>query len=316
MNTIGQANPLYFIHGGTSEDCCLTPILQSSSHYNLRAEIITSADSHGPIAFVVARKIQKYLFNISNLPIGLSSARPQNPFPWDWRMECQAVSQLDFLNQEVPSDKEKGEKLFAELLAQEKDESVTLLVTSPWTCMKKVFKKKPALIKKIHCLFCIAGTFKEGNIFPDVVGGLKRPCSEWNVFWDPKAVSWILKNTQFSIKWVTLETCEEATITSDFLKSLEKQVETSPLSNLAFNVYQLAFRSPAYRFWNTLTALCMLHPDLYEKAIQARKVVVITDSFSEKEGALEERSDGREVSIIAKIQNMQIFYQYLLNHLK
>lgn len=97
MNSIG-VSPFYFIHGETSEDCCIPPFLQKNSQLHLRVDFIFSEDSYSPTAFQIVTKIQSYFFENSVLPSSLSKARGKNPFPWDWRTECLAINQLHFLD--------------------------------------------------------------------------------------------------------------------------------------------------------------------------------------------------------------------------
>ena len=154
-------------------------------------------------------------------------------------------------------------------------------MTAPWTPIQSVLQKNPALITKIQRLFCMGGAFTQGNISSEVIGGLKRPFAEWNIFWDPKAVSGMLKHTAKirDITFVPAEACEQAKITEDLLAQLEKQSHHSRLSKLAYEIYKIAAAEPIL-LWNTVTAICLLHTDLYDT--RKTKVKVITNMTSKR----------------------------------
>lgn len=306
---VTHANPVYLIHGGASEDYILPGLLP-----NLKGVILLDADSFQPTAYKISKAIQS-LFK-QNFPICLSEARAVNPFPYPWRGECLTVKNLPSLQVDSEGDPgENGEECLIRLLEQEKEDSVTLLVTGPWTPIKKVLKKQPTLSNKIAQMVCMGGTFsQEGNIFQDVVGGLKKTHAEWNIFWDPKAVSWVLNNTKFKITMIPVEACDSLKMTPEFYSHLKTQAEQSKLSKLALEIYDIAFKEPVYRFWNTATVLTLLNSRLVvEKTTESIKV--ITDRFSEKEGALLHTHQGRRVEIVQKISE-DIFYRTLLDSLK
>jgi hypothetical protein len=103
-------------------------------------------------------------------------------------------------------------------------------------------------------------------------------------------------------------------LSPDFLEKLKKQSLSSKLSNLALEVYEIAFKEPAYRFWNTATTLCLLDPSLCGSK-EICKATVISDFYSEEEGSLKKSETGREIQVITSILKNQ-FYENLLKVLE
>ncbi len=81
-----DTTPLVFIHDAAIDDFVATLLIQSMSQYELQAVIIAGADCVPQPGLAVASQVNQFIGR-PDLPLGLSSARGWNAFPWPYRSD-------------------------------------------------------------------------------------------------------------------------------------------------------------------------------------------------------------------------------------
>ncbi len=163
----------------------------------------------------------------------------------------------------------QGDEFLLEQLAHavENDEPVTMLVNCPLTPLKSLLENKPYLQEGISHLIWMGGAvdFIDGNLDPATLPAeTANPFAEWNAFWDPGAVDWILKNALFPITLFPLNVTNQARITNDFLESLAVQASEYDYSRLAFQSYMLVAGESFYDMWDVVTTTYLAKPGIFE----------------------------------------------------
>jgi purine nucleosidase len=286
---------------------------------NLLGIIIVNADSIAAPAMQTAWKILSCIGR-KDIPLGLSSARGLNPFPWSYRSDCVNEGNIGILkpfadNPHWPPFPD-GDRLLLDLL-QDAEEPVTLLVTSPMTPLSNLLTSNPALVSKIEQVIWMGGAIKvKGNLDPATVPNPPwNNCAEWNAFWDPMSVDWVFRNTSFPITVFPLDMTNKAAITTSFLTSLANQSSQYPLSALAFESYLLVGWETFYDMWDVVTTCYLTRPDLFQPA--TRMALGIDTEFNDHQGCISKRKKGRGSDVIFNFSDDgSAFYAYVLEQFK
>ncbi|NOY60425.1 MAG: hypothetical protein GXO75_16055, partial [Calditrichaeota bacterium] len=309
-----------FIHGGAIDDYVSYLLLTTMDNVELRAVIVTNTDSIARYAMQAQWKIQSSIKN-ARVPIGLSSSRGWNPFPWAYRSD--SIRQHDI---EVLADSEdnrawppfpSGDDLLHNLLSEavEKDSPITILITSPLTTISDLLKKHPELEKGISRLIWVGGAIQvKGNLDKNTIPAeVANPEAEWNVFWDPHGANWIFENTSFPIVLFPLDVTNQASLTKKFKKKLRMQASSFKYSKLVFQSYMLTHNEPFYKMWNTVTTTYLAHPEFFDQT-KAMRLIIITEGYDQ--GAMRQNPNGRSIDVVLNIAKKDQFYDYLLEQFK
>src|ERR1043165_5849623 len=307
------------IHDAAIDEYMSTVLLTTMKEVKLQGIVVVNADCIAAPAMQTAWKIQQYIKETA-IPLGLSSARSFNPFPWQYRSDCVNEGKIGVLAPIKPNPKwppfPDGDALLASLLEKAK-EPVTLLVTSPMTTLADVLKSNPGLVKKIEHVVWMGGAIKvNGNLDPSTVPTPPwNSCAEWNAFCDPYAVDWVFRHTSFPITMFPLDMTNKAAITTEFLISLADQSGSYPLSMLAFESYLLVGSEVFYDMWDVVTTCYLTRPDLFKPA-QTLKLVIDT-ALDDTQGCIKSQRGGRAVNVIFDFaDDGSNFYAYVLGQFK
>jgi len=326
-NSYGASNekndprlPVVFIHGGAIDDNVSYLLLTTMRNVDVKAVIVTNTDSVVDYAVQTQWKTQIYI-NDSEMPVGLSSARGWNSFPWLYRSDSIRQNNIEVFS-EIKDKQDwppfpSGDKILNEILSAAVKEKtpVTVLITCPITTVSDLLKKNPGLEKGIERLIWMGGAIRvKGNLDKDTIPAeVANSEAEWNVFWDPYGVDWIFNNTSFPIYLFPLDVTNQVPLTQSFKKKLQSQAADFRYSRLTHQSYQLTVDEPFYEMWNTVTTAYLDHPEFFDEPTPL-KLNVITGGFNQ--GALKINPNGRLVNVIFNIQQKERFYEYVLEQFK
>jgi purine nucleosidase len=296
----------------------MAQLLIQTMPVNLLGVVIVNADCIDSVASQVAFRIQSFIGK-PDVPLGLSRARGWNPFPWKYRQDCVAEGNIGSLAcyQDNPAwpPFPDGDALLEQSLDAAAD-GVTLLVTCPFTPLSDLLKRRGDLSKKIGRIIWMGGAIRvSGNIDPATVPAPPgNGCAEWNAFWDPASVDWILRNTDCEIVQFPLDMTNQASVASSFMAQLQEQARAGARwSQLAWESYQIVASETFYDMWDVVTT-CWLASDeqnFFEPPTPLRLVVGV--ELDRSQGCLREDPSGREVQVVFNFAKggASRFYEYV-----
>jgi purine nucleosidase len=262
--------PLVFIHDAAIDDFVATLLIESMAGYDLKGVIIVNADCVPLPGLEVAARVNAFMGR-PDLALGLSAARGWNPFPWEYRSDCLRLAQIPSLAPfaaNLPSPPPDGDALLERLLdeAAAAGETLTVLITTGFTTLTELLKRRPELAKAVGQVAWMGGAYQvAGNLDPKTVPPeVANPWAEWNVFWDPFAADDSLASLP-GIAVFPLDITDSAKITGDFKQRLLGQAADHSFSQFAYEAYALVADEPFYDMWNVATTVWLDAAGLYAK---------------------------------------------------
>ena len=310
--------PVLFFSGGTIDDS-VSYILLTTMEIDLKGVVVTNTDSIAGPAMEVQWKISNYLQDAAR-PQALSAARGWNPFPWLYRADCIRFNQVEALASCKPNPNwppyPSGEALTQSVLEQAvaAGNPVTVLATCPVTGLTDVLAQDPGLEKGIRRIIFMGGAVRvPGNLDPNTLPKeIANNKAEWNVFWDPYAVDWLLQNTRVPIFLFPLDVTNQAKV-GPLMPRLKEQSREYRYSRLVHQGYLLTDGQPFYCMWNVLATSYLARPDLFDLPTPV-KLKVVTEGY--EQGSLLEDANGREVQAVLNMADCDGFYDYVLRELR
>src|ERR1041385_2536956 len=227
------------VHDAAIDEYMSLVLLTTMPNINLLGAVIVNADCIDSAAMQTQWQILSYIGR-TDIPMGLSSARGWNAFPWSYRSDCVREGEINCLKGFPASANwppfPDGDALLQSLMEQAPG-PVTLLVTCPFTPIMTLLQNAPQLGDKIEQIIWMGGAINVlGNLDQSTVPNPPwNNCAEWNAFWDPQSVDWVFKNTTCPIIQFPLDMAHRATIATSFMETLAVQAKAgSRYSELAF----------------------------------------------------------------------------------
>ena len=315
--TTTNPTPVILLHDAAIDEYIATILLTTMPEVTLAAVVVVNGDCITKPAMNAAWRIQQFIGRTA-IPLGLSSARGYNPFPWVYRGDCIKVDNLQMLQSlpACPTPYRDGDALLAETL-RNATSPVTILCTGPLTPLANLFSTPEGakLKSKVGRLVWMGGAIAvPGNLDPKTLpSGVSNPYAEWNVFWDPYAADWVFKNTSFPITLFPLDITNSAAITSDFMAKLHVQAKQHRVSDLAYQSYEFVAAESFYDMWDVTATVWLTRPELYEP-LKTVSLAVVTDDAG-MQGALVPAANGRAVEYATAFKDTAGFYAYVLAQL-
>src|SRR3954453_17257976 len=215
------------LHDAAIDEYMSQVLLTTMPGINLLGAVIVNADCIDSAAMQTAWQIMSYI-DRTDVPMGLSSARGWNPFPWQYRSDCVRESAINCLKNFPPNPNwppfPDGDALFQTLM-EKVSGKVTLLVTCPFTPVMNLLQKSPELTSKIEQIIWMGGAINvPGNLDKTTVPTPPwNACAEWTAFWDAVSVDWVFANTTCPIIQFPLDLTNKAPGANPFMSNLPAQ---------------------------------------------------------------------------------------------
>ena len=263
-------------------------LLTTMPEANLIGIIMVNTDTIWNVAMAVQWKLLS-LVNRTDIPVGLSSARGFNPFPWSYRANFLPMNDFKTLapykpnpawdNDQYPS----GDDLLEDLLrkACEAQEQVTVLLNCPAIALTDVLKRNPELKAAVSRVIWMGGAINvQGNLIDPAVipDDVTNPHAEWNIFCDPYAADWLLRNTSFPIILFPLDITNQVPLNKGdyFMTKLKPLASQYSYAAIAYESYTLATEETSYDLWDTASACWISRPDFFQPPLDLKLTVVTT----------------------------------------
>ena len=313
-----------FIQDGAVDEFMASLLLTTMPEANLIGIMMVNTDTIWNVAMEVQWKLLS-LVNRTDIPVGLSSARGFNAFPWLYRDNFLPMNNFVVLepfgpnpawaNNQYPS----GDDLLRNLLekAYNARQKVTVLLDCPAIPLANVLKQNPELEAAISRVLWMAGAiYVPGNLIdpaaiPDHV---TNPYAEWNVFNDPYAADWLLRNTSFPIILFPLDITDQVPLTKGdyFMTQLEPLTSKYSYASIAYESYTLATEETSYDLWDTTSACWISRPEFFQSPSNLKLTVVTTPA---EQGRLLVGDTGRNVQVVLNLKNpndAKPIYDYMI----
>ena len=304
------------VHDAAIDEYMSQVLLTTMPGINFLGAVIVNADCIDSAAMQTAWQVMSYIGR-TDIPMGLSSARGWNPFPWQYRSDCVRESKIACLQSFPPNPGwppfPDGDALLRSLMERAAG-PVTLLVTCPMTPIMNLLQQSPGLTSKIEQIIWMGGAIHVGgNLDPSTVPTPPwNACAEWNAFWDAPSVEWVFQNTTCPIIQFPLDITNQAAITPSFMNTLSAQAQSgSRYSELAYQSYQLVSAESFYDMWDVVTTCWLTNPGFFERPKTMR--LAIDTALDDKQGCIAPIEGGREVQVVLKFSTdgQQAFYDYV-----
>lgn len=261
-----HSHPLIFDHDGGTDDYLALMLLLAKPSTPLKAVLVSPADSWRAPAIDITRVL---LQRLHAKPVRLAAGVDQgtHPFPANWRNSTyrllvgQSLFPETDLSQDTFFTSTSAPELLAEKLSQE---SFDIVETGPLSNVADMLSTYPKLAKRIHRIYFMGGAFKvSGNVHV----GKRVRSAEWNVYNNPLAVKTVL-DAHIPLVFVALDATNRAPISHDYVASLKAQ-RRYPASNMASHFIAAEFEEISHFgsnqlfFWDVMTAMAYLHPELF-----------------------------------------------------
>jgi purine nucleosidase len=312
-----MSTQVVLLHDAAIDEYVSFMLLAAMEDVELAGTVVVNADCIGGPAMQVQWRIQE-LIGRTDLPLGLSSARGLNPFPWPYRGDCVklgAVPALDRFGARTDWPPYPNGDAWLRRFFESLDGMVTVVCLCPLAPLATLFEAVPGAAAKVERLVWMGGAIDvAGNLDPATLPeGVANPYAEWNVFWDPPATQAVLSSTEFPITMFPLDVTNTAPVSKPFLARLLVDGKSHSWSNFARQGYALVADEAFYDMWDVTACAWLARPDLYE-APQQLTVSVATSG--DKEGAILPDAGGREVEAILAFANLDGFYDYVAETLR
>jgi len=259
--------PLIFDHDGGTDDYLAMMLLLSKPSTPLKAVLVSPADSWRAPAVDITRVLLKR-FHSPPLLLAAGVDQGTHPFPASWRNSAYRllVGQSLFPQTDLAHDQfvtaTSAPTLLAEKLSQE---SFDIVETGPLSNVANMLSSHPELAKRIHRIYFMGGAFKApGNVHQ----GKQVRSAEWNVYNNPQALKTVL-DAHVPVIFVPLDATNRAPISQHYVTSLKAQ-SRYPASKTASDFLATEFEemsrfgSNKIFFWDVMTAMAYLHPELFK----------------------------------------------------
>jgi len=307
-----ESYPLIIDHDNGIDDV-ISVILQClNDAERVKAITIAPADCYPkPAAFVMVRMKNFFLPSDKKIPLGISFNEGINPFPNIWRDDAWSLTRLSLWQDEQAladfslNAIQSSFDVLSKVLAESKSH-IDILETGPCTNLAEIFCVHPEYKEKVHRIYIMGGAvYVWGNVEQKGHDG----SAEWNIFNNPQAFLDVLR-TGIPITLVSLDATQYTPIRQQFMIELEKRVSSKSCQLVyeSLNLIRPLIDCGQYMFWDTLTSMVAINPDLVKT--KKVKINVILDGPSM--GRTIEDEHGYEVDV-AIWADQDLFEKTVLN---
>eukprot|EP00475_Leptophrys_vorax_P018691 TRINITY_DN2556_c0_g1_i2.p1 TRINITY_DN2556_c0_g1~~TRINITY_DN2556_c0_g1_i2.p1 ORF type:complete len:340 (-),score=84.75 TRINITY_DN2556_c0_g1_i2:52-1071(-) len=300
--------------GGVPDDFLALLLVLAMQHIHLLGVVVTPGDSIIAPAINITRKLIDLALPIpeyaAQIPVVQSTARPVNPFPWDWRNMAYSLNDIPVLNLQdwdtfnapLITNVSAGDWMGQTVLGA--DANVTLLVTGPLTNVAEMLQTYgDQVANKIEKIVWMGGAINvPGNV--DTVAYRGQDGSvEWNAFWDPFANEQVWKSS-IPIVLCPLDITNDVPVTRSLIQEFIYKRD-NPIADFAATAYSIA-DTPAFYAWDVLATSYVVKPDMF----QLKEINTWVSTEGESQGRIYESEEGRVIKMLSQV-DLDEFYLLL-----
>lgn len=246
----------HFDNDAHVDDLVAFILLQISLGDRLRSVTV----SHGDSIMVSALETYRKLFSLlggENINLGAGQRDIRNHFPKEWRDISGEV------NKTIPNThfslQSKEIKSSLEVLKETAQQGpVSLVTTGPLTNIAEWFLQYPQDISNIHSLVIMGGALRvAGNVD---MSESSDGTAEWNFFANPESAEAVLRSG-VAISLIPLDVAGQVPVSDDFLLMLSQSKTVH--GQLAYQLWNFAYRRYNYFLWDVVAAIATIHPELF-----------------------------------------------------
>ena len=187
-----------------------------------------------------------------------------NVFPQAWRDDVNSLYGLGVPDDLPTPSKRHAVAVLAETIAAQPNR-VSIVTLGNLTNIGQLLQQHPGIESGIKRLYVMGGAVRVGGniIVPGFTDDNKNPVSEWNLYVDPLAAKLVI-NSNIAKVLVPLDATNQVQVTDQFA-ALFKQRALSNSSRFIDKVLDRNkgfISSGEYYFWDPLTAVYALHPEI------------------------------------------------------
>lgn len=335
------ANPIKVIFdhdGGIDDFVTLLLLLSDRKAVDVLGVTILDADCRIEVAANTTLKLLRAI-DAADIPVAISTLQGVNHFPDAWRGSGISIDVHPLINNvnreavEAQRVKQPGQDFLGELLLAQ-EEPVVVIATGPLSNIAYVLQTYGSkAANKIQEVWWMGGAINaSGNVhYPGHDGS-----AEWNAFWDPAALGPVWESS-VPLIIVPLDATNSVPVTPDLLYRFGPQAayKYSVLAGTIWSrVVSWVYERPdePYYAWDTLTAACVMQPDLCHRVDNVEVYAVLAGESQGRTAAQsmyaqqqcvphgiacpsEHASVVRNVSVITHV-DADSFYNFVLNSLR
>lgn len=232
-------------------------------------------------------------------------------FPATWRIAMDLFLPVELYGPIGTPYHHSAAKLIIDTIKTQKERS-TLVVLGPLTNLADAIAKDPSIIPMIERVFVMGGALEvPGNIH--TVTEIPNEVAEWNLFVDPVSAQ-VVFQSGVKITLVPLDATQHVPINQAFIQAL-KEYPLSPNGMLFARVIDLftdEINSQQWHFWDTLTSVAALHPEVLTIQSQNIGVKISPTTFA---GQTVKQPGTQSIDVAVNTSKKQ-FEQLLFDNLK
>lgn len=317
-----MATPVFMLQDGAVDELMSVVLAARMDTIDLMGIGVCNADCLGGPTVDTTRKLLGWLGKES-IPVGVSSSRGINPFPWEYRPYALMANLLPILNEKAPppppSQEKSAERLLIDAAKQciKNQTKLVVLVLCPLTPLANALKDDPAIKQAIGGIIWMGGALDPnndcgpyGNVDTGIAPGA-NPNAEWNAFWDPLAVRATFESG-IPITMFPLNLTNQVTINQEFILGLGPGRVANPIYDLAGQLYAMVAFQGGYSFWDTVTTAFLGNKVTYTWGTQTLSVV----TAGPNQGTIYTDPNGTKVTVVETVNlndPQKGFYPYLMS---
>lgn len=278
ISATNQARPIIYDTDMAIDDWLALLYLAEHPDVDLKAVTVsTSGESHCEPAKVNIPNLLA-LTSIEESPI--TACGDDYPldgyfvFPEPWQVDSDTLSGIKLKTAEkgrFPVTKEHAAKVIHDVMT-DSDEKVDIIAVGPLTNVAQWLERYPEDKQKLGKLYIMGGNWKvPGNIIvPLFTKGHPNTTAEWNIFIDSLAAHQVMIS-RIEIVVVGLDVTNQVRVTHPYADNFKKVAETRSaefIDNI-LDKNRWFIDSHEYYYWDVLTVLIAMNPDLCESEKQA-----------------------------------------------
>lgn len=316
-----MAKPVFMLQDGAVDELMSVVLATRMDSIDLVGIGVCNADCLGGPTVDTTRKLLAWLGR-DDIPVGVSSSRGVNPFPWEYRPYALMANLLPILNETAPPPPPSQEASAEELLIEaaqtciEDGTKLIVLVLCPLTPLVNALVQNPSITQGIGAVIWMGGALDPkngcgpyGNVDTGLAPGA-NPNAEWNAFWDPVAVEATFESG-LPITMFPLNLTNQVTLGESFILGLGPTRLANPIYDLAGQLYAMVAFQAGYSFWDTVTTAALGGTVTYTYGEQTLSVV----TAGPDQGTIYADPNGTSVSVANSV-DVDGFYTYLMDRWK